>query len=188
MESPGSRFIHRYSPRRVLQLTRLSDRSARPAWHVFGDRETGTAESGRTVFESRGETTRREFETPWSSPRSRNSQMDASLHPRSWHLLASDGCLLDRVVARCIEADAACQSLGRITWEESKNRLPYMAWNAKFQFAAVHRYLALIGDLDRILTVLLKPQCEFPAFDLLESSCSKEIEHHILRARDLRIC
>jgi hypothetical protein len=31
-------------------------------------------------------------------------------------------------------------------------------------------------------------QRELAAFDLLQSSCGKEIEHHILRAHDLRIC
>jgi hypothetical protein len=114
--------------------------------------------------------------------------MGASFYPCAWHLLTTARGLLDRIIAWSVFSDAACQNLGRFLRKELKDRLPDTPWNVKFQLTVIYRDLALIGDLDRILAILLESQREFLAFDLLESSCGKEVEHHILRAHDLRIC
>src|SRR5208282_506636 len=113
--------------------------------------------------------------------------MDATLHLYARDFFKAAHCILDRIFAWFVIPDAACQSLGYVLRKEPKDRLPHTAWYVKFQFTVVYRNLTRIGDLDRILAVLLLPQREFLAFDLLESSCGKEIEHHILRTHDLRI-
>src|ERR1039457_3103136 len=105
--------------------------------------------------------------------------MDAALYPCARHLLKPTRGFLDRIIARFVISNAARESRGRLLWKEENGCLPKTAGNAEIQFTVIYRNLACIGDLDIILAVLLLPQREFPAFDLLESSCSKEIEHHI---------
>jgi len=112
--------------------------------------------------------------------------MDASFYQLAWNHLATACCFLDRIIARCVAMDAVCQDLGRVLWKRSKDPLLDATWNSKFQLTAGYGNLARICNPNRILANLLKTQCEFLAFDLLESSCGKEIEHHISRANDLR--
>ena len=94
--------------------------------------------------------------------------MDASLHLSARDFLEAARGFLDRIIARSVVADAACQYFGRVFWKECKDRLPETAWNAKFQFTASDRNLTGIRDLDGILAVLLHPQRELLAFDLLQ--------------------
>ena len=114
--------------------------------------------------------------------------MDASLHLCAGDFLETAGGFLDRIVAWLVIPNAACESLGRLFWKEENGCLPETAGNAQFQFAVIYRNLARIGDLDRILAVLLSPQRELLALDLLKSSRGKEIQHHILCVHDFRIC
>lgn len=81
--------------------------------------------------------------------------MDASLDLRAGDFFGAAGGFFDRVIARPIVPYATCQLLRCVVWNGRKDRLPEESWDAKFQFTVIHRNLARIGDLDRILAVLL---------------------------------
>src|SRR5208337_67330 len=114
--------------------------------------------------------------------------MGTTLHLSARDFFRAAKHFSDRIIVRSVVSDAACQDLGHILWKCSEDRLPDTTWNAQLQLTAGHWNLGRIHDLDGVLAVLLQAQRELLAFDLLESSCSEEIEHHILRAHDPRIC
>src|SRR5450631_1769658 len=53
-------------------------------------------------------------------------------------------------------------------WEGPNNLLPERAIDSRFDLAEHHRDLGFVDNAHRVLTVLLQPEREFPALDLLE--------------------
>ena len=113
---------------------------------------------------------------------SSHPQMVASLYLCAWYFLAAVHCLLDRFIAWPLIADAGFQGIGRFVWKKCENLFPHRARYAEIQFQAEHRELTTIRDVNRILAILLLPECELPALDLLEPARSEKVEDHVLSA------